>query len=267
MNMMHPHGSPGTDLSSLRFYIRRMDTSGYVKPAEVPMSRLPLIGFIYVTSGEVLVESEGSPFLCQPGHLLLVPPMCPFATRYYRDAVGYMGGFQPAALPDSAPLRFLNAPHHQAFWFDEGAFVSELFNMLAESFAKHDEVFIEKGLDLLLSRVKWGDVQSFPPAVSAFLESVFDEDRTPGTIASYAAEAGISENYLSRLVKKATGRSVGSWIDIVRISRAKRLLAGTDTPVIDVAAAVGLEDQSYFARLFKKETGMTPSAFRKIMQG
>ena len=103
MNMMHPHGSPGTDFSSLRFYIRRMDTSGYVKPAEVPMSRLPLFGFIYVTSGEVLVESEGTPFLCQPGHLLLVPPMCPFATRYYRDAVGYMGGFQPSALPDSSP--------------------------------------------------------------------------------------------------------------------------------------------------------------------
>ena len=53
----------------------------------------------------------------------------------------------------------------------------------------------------------------------------------------------------------------------MRISRAKRLLAGTDTPVIDVAAAVGLEDQSYFARLFKKGTGMTPSAFRKKMQG
>lgn len=262
-----PHWSPDADFSSLTFFIRRMDTSGYVKSAEVPMSRLPLIGFIYVSAGEVLVEAEGTPYLCQAGHLLLIPALFPFSIRYYRDAVGYMGGFVPAALPDSAPLRFLTAPHHQAFWFDEGAFVSELFNMLAESFARHDEVFVEKGLDLLLSRIKWGDVQSFPPVVSAFLESVFAEDRTPGGIASYAEEAGISENYLSRLVKKATGRSIGSWIDIVRISRAKRLLAGSDTAVIDVAAAVGLEDQSYFARLFKKETGMTPSAFRKRMQG
>jgi len=30
---------------------------------------------------------------------------------------------------------------------------------------------------------------------------------------------------------------------------------------------VGLEDQSYFARFFKRETGMTPSGFRKAMQG
>ncbi|MCR5352517.1 MAG: AraC family transcriptional regulator [Bacteroidales bacterium] len=265
--MTHPHGGPGMDFSSLRFFIRRMDTSGYVKPAEVPVSQLPLIGFIYVTDGEVLVEAEGNPYLCQAGHLLLIPAMCPFSIRYYRNAVGYSGGFQPTMLPDNRPLRFLSVPHHQAFWFDEGAFVSELFNMLAESFAKHDEVFIEKALDLLLSRIKQSGAQAVPPAVSLFLESVFAEDRAPGSIALYAEEAGISENYLSRLVKNATGRSVGSWIDIVRISRAKRLLSSTNTPVIDVAALVGVEDQSYFSRLFKKETGMTPSAFRKMMQG
>jgi two-component system response regulator YesN len=89
----------------------------------------------------------------------------------------------------------------------------------------------------------------------------------PGTIATYAEAAGISENYLSRLVKKSTGRSVGAWIDIVRIQRAKHLLATSALSVIDVATAVGIEDQSYFSRLFKKETGMTPSSFRKKMQG
>ena len=56
---------------------------------------------------------------------------------------------------------------------------------------------------------------------------------------------------------------MGAWIDIVRIQRAKRLLAHTTLPVIDIAAAVGIEDQSYFSRLFKKETELTPSAFRK----
>ena len=68
-------------------------------------------------------------------------------------------------------------------------------------------------------------------------------------------------------MKKSTGRSVGSWIDIVRIQRAKRMLSETRLPIIDIASRTGLEDQSYFARLFKKETGLTPSAFRKKMQG
>ena len=88
-----------------------------------------------------------------------------------------------------------------------------------------------------------------------------------GSISYYADKIGISGNYLSRLVKNATGRSVGAWVDIARIQRAKRLLSETRLSVIDVASAVGLEDQSYFSRFFRKETGVTPSAFRKKMQG
>jgi AraC-like DNA-binding protein len=170
-------------------------------------------------------------------------------------------------LSDTKPLRYLSAPHHQAFWFDEGAFMGELFNMLEDSFEKGDRVFVEKGLDLLLSRIKPSQGSAFPAAVSRFLELVFNPDSLPGTIAYYARETGISENYLSRLVKKSTGRSVGSWIDIVRIQRAKRMLSETRLPIIDIASRTGIEDQSYFARLFKKETGLTPSAFRKKMQG
>lgn len=261
------HWSPDADFSSSPFYIRRMDTSSYIKPAGAPVARLPLIGFIFITSGEVLADVEGTPYLCQPGQILLIPQNCPFAIRYYRDAVGYTGGFTPAILLDTRPMRYLSAPIHQGFWFDEGAFMTELFNMLAIAFEKNDRAFVEKGLDLLLSRLRPNMPEAIPAAVSAFLESVFDPDRMPGTIATYAAASGISENYLSRLVKKSTGRSVGAWIDIVRIQRSKHLLSTSTLSVIDIAAAVGIEDQSYFSRLFKKETGMTPSSFRKKMQG
>jgi hypothetical protein len=69
LQTVHPkaHWSPEADYSSASFFIRRMDTLGYVKPAEAPEARLPLIGFIYITSGEVLVEVDGTPFLCQTG--------------------------------------------------------------------------------------------------------------------------------------------------------------------------------------------------------
>lgn len=261
------HWSPDADFSSTPFSIRRMDTTSYIKPAGVPVARIPLIGFIYIISGEVLVDVEGTPYLCQPGQILLIPQNCPFAIRYYRDAVGYTGGFTPTILPDTKPLRYLSAPIHQGFWFDEGTFMAELFNMLTLAFEKNDRSFVEKGLDLLLSRIRPNLPEGIPAAVSSFLESVFAPGQTPGTIATYAEAVGISENYLSRLVKKSTGRSVGAWIDIVRIQRAKNLLSTSTMSVIDIATAVGIEDQSYFSRLFKKETGMTPSFFRKKMQG
>lgn len=262
-----PHWSPDADYSSCPFFIRRMDTVGIFKPAEAPVAQLPLVGFIYITSGEVLVDVDGTSFLCQPGQILLIPQHQPFSIRYYRNAIGYSGGFAPSSIPDSLPLRYLSSTLHQGFWFDEGTFITELFNMLANSFEKGDNVFIQKGLDLLLSRIKPNRHSTFPAAVRSFLESVFDPERMPGTIAYYAGQANISENYLSRLVKQYTGRSVGAWIAIVRIQRAKRLLSQTRKSVIDIASDVGIDDQSYFSRLFKKETGMTPSAFRRKMQG
>ena len=266
---MHPqaHWNPEADFSRVPFYIRRMDTSGFVEASEVPEASLPLIGFIYLVNGEVLTEVDGTPFLCQPGQILLIPQHSPFIIRYFRDAVGYTGGFAPTMLADTKPLRFLSAPLLQGFWFDEGTFIGELFNMLTSSFEKGDRVFVEKGVDLLLSRIRIGQEDTLHPAVSRFLEAIFNTGQVCGTISSFAGEIGISENYLSRLVKNATGRSVGAWIDIVRIQRAKRLLSGTRLPIIDIASTVGVEDQSYFSRLFKKETGLTPSAFRKKMQG
>ena len=128
------HWSPEADYSSTSFFIRRMDTSGYVKTAEAPEARLPLIGFIFITSGEVLVEVDSAPFLCQPGQILLIPQHSPFAIRYYRNAMGYTGGFAPAILPDNKPLRFLSEPLHQGFWFVVGAFIGEFFIMLAISY-------------------------------------------------------------------------------------------------------------------------------------
>ena len=266
--MQHkPHWKPDIDFSASRFYIRRLDSSGQVRSAQIPTVRMPVIGFIYVTEGEVLVEADGIPYLCQPGHVLIIPAHCPFAISYYHDAAGYNGGFSPTSLSDARTLKFLTAPIHQAFWFDEGVFMGELFNMLLISFEKKDDLFLEKGLDLFLSRIRSGQSLTLPVTINTFLESLFNAQQQIGTLTGYALAAGISENYLSRLVKQHTGRSVGAWIDIARIIRAKKLLMDSSVAIIDVAAAVGLDDQSYFARFFKHQTGMTPSEFRKSMQG
>lgn len=262
-----PHWNSDIDFSTCRFYIRRMDTTSKPRTDEVPLARLPLIGFIFVTSGEVLVDADDRSYLCQPGHVLIIPAQCPFSIRYYNQVKGYTGAFAMSAIKDSTPLRFMTLPIHQAFWFDEGVFMADLFNMILTSYNKGDDVFIEKALDLFLSRIKSGQSPVVPQAVNRILETLFDTRHPIGTISGYALAEGISENYLSRQVKQSTGRSIGAWIDAARLVRAKRLLADTSLPIIDVAAAAGIDDQSYFARFFKRETGQTPTEFRKAMQG
>ena len=49
---------------------------------------------------------------------------------------------------------------------------------------------------------------------------------------------------------------------MVRIEESKRLLANTDYSVIDISVAAGFEDQSYFSKVFKKYTGLTPKQYR-----
>ena len=64
------------------------------------------------------------------------------------------------------------------------------------------------------------------------------------------------------LFKKSTGSSFKEYLNMVRIEESKRLLSNTDFSIIDIAIAVGFEDQSYFSKVFKKFTGLTPKQFR-----
>ena len=63
-------------------------------------------------------------------------------------------------------------------------------------------------------------------------------------------------------MKAHTHRTAIDWIELARLNIAKQLLRDQSVPVMEVALHVGMEDQSYFARFFKKKTGLTPSQFR-----
>ncbi|MGL1409763.1 helix-turn-helix domain-containing protein, partial [Vibrio parahaemolyticus] len=47
------------------------------------------------------------------------------------------------------------------------------------------------------------------------------------------------------------------------MGRARELLESTDLPIIEIAAQVGYDDPSYLARLFRREVGVTPAAYRR----
>lgn len=90
------------------------------------------------------------------------------------------------------------------------------------------------------------------------LENLADEL----SVAAIASTTGLSANHFSQEFKKATGFTPHQWLTRMRIDRAKEMLSQHFLPVKAIAAHCGFADQSYFTKVFSRETGMTPAAWR-----
>jgi two-component system, response regulator YesN len=100
-------------------------------------------------------------------------------------------------------------------------------------------------------------------SVEVYLQETYSQ---PYSLERLAETFGCKPAYLLRLYRKVTNSTPTQDLIRLRIERAKRLLVGhLHLEIKQVAAAVGYDDALYFSRLFKKETGINPSAFRDAM--
>jgi len=91
---------------------------------------------------------------------------------------------------------------------------------------------------------------------------ISDNFNTSIALEDVASHVHLHPSYLSTMFKQSTGSSFREYLNMVRIEESKRLLSNTDFSIIDIAIAIGFEDQSYFSKVFKKYTGLTPKQFR-----
>lgn len=96
-----------------------------------------------------------------------------------------------------------------------------------------------------------------------YIRSNFNRKITLEEIASYVHLSG---SHLSGTFHKETGQTISAYINHVRIEKSKQLLIATLTPIAEVAALCGFEDQSYFSRVFRQGTGLSPKRFREAHQ-
>ena len=85
---------------------------------------------------------------------------------------------------------------------------------------------------------------------------------SPLSLDAVARHVHLNPAYFSSLFKQSTGSSFKEYLNMVRVEESKRLLTNTNYSVIDIAIATGFEDQSYFSKVFKKYTGLTPKQYR-----
>lgn len=96
-----------------------------------------------------------------------------------------------------------------------------------------------------------------------YIETYFAEDIN---ISNLAKKLGFTSAYFSKLFNTYENCAPSKYLTNIRINSAKNLLANTQLHINEVGRSVGYDNQFYFSRIFKNNTGYTPSAYRNKYQ-
>jgi AraC family transcriptional regulator len=134
--------------------------------------------------------------------------------------------------------------------------IRSLINQLAV-YLLRAHINVQRSNEIELSRVGMVDRR-----LRRAIEFMHDNCGRELTLVEIAAAAYLSEFHFARLFKKITGVTPHAYLASLRIEKARRLLAETDLPIIEISAEVGYASQSHFTKVFRAATGLTPRVFR-----
>ncbi|MGT2753877.1 response regulator transcription factor [Streptococcus ovis] len=105
--------------------------------------------------------------------------------------------------------------------------------------------------------------QSVSKVITDYIDHHFSEELNRKFLSDLVF---ISPDHLARLFKQETGKTLINYITDKRIEEAKKLLSASQATVYLIADQVGYDNYSYFSKIFKKMTGLTPLEYRQIHQ-
>lgn len=104
-------------------------------------------------------------------------------------------------------------------------------------------------------------VADFYKNIEVYFEQNEDIKKLP-TVSYFADLSNLSSNYFGDLIKHFTGNSTQQHIQKYLLQKAKQKLRQSDLSISEIAYSLGFAYPTYFTRFFKKEVGLTPTAFR-----
>lgn len=168
--------------------------------------------------------------------------------------------------------RRVNATRAQLSATDLGRIRTRLSGLFAHKGIDSDEMVLRLGavildvLDPVMVAIGWlqrVDIPARPRTVTRRVERALAMgDRNRESLRELARRVGMQQDYLNRLLKAECGLTLGQLRARQRLGRAQRMLRDGRLSISEVAEGVGMLDNNYFARWFKQQTGVTPTAWR-----
>lgn len=156
--------------------------------------------------------------------------------------------------------------------FRAGHEIKKTLDRIFEVFDRRDGPLRLADLQNLLLRFLFDVVESAleqDPAISPEMQEVcrfiLDHLREPLAVRDLAQQACLSQSRLKARFKAEVGIPPADYVMRQRVERAKDLLATTETSIAELAASLGFSTPQYFATVFRRYTGETPSSFRQAV--
>lgn len=236
--------------------------------------------FIIVLQGEAVLEIDdrtypirrGTLISVTPGHLLLkLSSSHDFLYEYLLFEYDFLSDFplllkadisdKMGALPclSLEPENFSLIVHYYELisnrYRDECCQIEIVKGLLFSFILEVSRIYAGQSVEVILSRK-----HELTDGFFRLLHQYYKEERRA---AFYAGRLYITDKHLLRTIKEVTGNTFYFWVSDFIIKEAKLLLKSTEKSVTEITEELRLPNSSFFARFFKKHTGMSPLQFRR----
>lgn len=227
---------------------------------------------LYVDNGVAYFQISGRRFEARSGSLILINPFEPHFIEIKSDSYAHRCV--------DFDLNILDLPEANKLLSEELCFANHIsdathllhyFNLCFDAEVNKDKgweirakgslLVLFSLLDDYIGRVGSAKEQIFAREILRFLEDNFAQNITS---AELAAKLSYNHSYFCRRFKKVFACSFSEYLNIYRISKAKEFL--NEHSVSETALLSGFSSVSYFTTSFKRNTGMTPSEYKKNSQ-
>jgi AraC family transcriptional regulator, transcriptional activator of pobA len=235
----------------------------------------PHAALAFFTGGRSRLELNGQ-WTLKAGDVLLVPAGAPHRMLEREQSVAWMLSFCVPCI--AAEASTLLAPFERVrdgasavvnIARERRAFLESLFRELAALKPEDTREAVQRSLLTLIlaevERATSAEKQHRTGGSGLVVNALRYIERhclrriTPRDV---AAALKRSPTHLTTALKQATGRGAGEWIISGRMAEARRLLLHSSEPVDIIAGRVGYADATHFIRMFRREHGATPAAWR-----
>jgi AraC family transcriptional regulator, transcriptional activator of pobA len=240
-----------------------------------------LLQLLFVFSGTARVRLDSAEREHESSIAVIIPPGVIHAFKFMPQTAGYVLTLDASGLAGESEdgtqmFSILKGKADVIVLEDEGSCSAKRIRGLLEQIeaefrtpgpaSTRLQVWLVRALLLLLVRAQLqteiSSDERTPGLMDRFREQVEAHYAEHWPIERYAKILNLTESRLNRLSQKSFGLSAFALTQERLLLEARRKLIYTSTPISQLAYELGFSEPAYFCRFFKKQTGLTPSAFR-----